>query len=207
MKNYNAICEEIRENNRKIFELNERKFSASHNERNSIYTQVAYLETVGKVLCNNSRRALFDEIFAKVLNILGKYSNKPIGEKTKDKLRAETKEALNCSIWFEQHYIHIVMLDDRGYSKGGDGNNITISTTNYNNAILDNNRLKVYSIEEYYLCETRDYIDNIDEYLQVLSELKRKAGEAQKNLESLCSEYNALAVDGVAYLDYRKTIY
>ena len=44
-------------------------------------------------------------------------------------------------------------------------------------------------------------------YLQALSELKRKAEEAQKNLESLCSEYNALAVDGVAYLDYRKTIY
>ena len=62
-------------------------------------------------------------------------------------------------------------------------------------------------LDEYYLCETRDYIDNIEEYLQALSELKHKAEEAQKNLESLCSEYNALAVDGVAYLDYRKTIY
>lgn len=207
MKNYNTICEEIRENNRKIFDLNERKFSANYSEQNSIYRQVAYLEMISKVLCNNSRRVLFNEIFPEVLNILGKYNNKPMGEKTKDKLRAELKEALSCSIWFEQHYIHIIMLNDSGYSKAGDGDNITISTNSYNNAILDNNRLQVYSIDEYYLCDTRDYIDNAEEYLQVLSELKRKAKEAQENLERICSEYNALAVDGVKYLNYRESIY
>lgn len=207
MKNYNAICEEIKENYKKIHELNKQKSAASYSERNSLYKQTEHLETVNKVLCNNSRRVLFTEIFPKVLNILGKYNNKPMGEKTKDKLRAEVKEALNCSIWFEQHYIHIIMLDDNGFSKCGNGDDITILTNNYNNVILDNNRLQVYSIDEYYLCDTRDYIDNIEEYLQVLSELKRKAKEVQENLESICSEYNTLAVDKMEYLNYREVIY
>lgn len=207
MKNYNAICEEIKENYKKIHELDKQKSAASYSERNSLYNQTEHLEIVNKVLCNNSRRVLFTEIFPKVLNILGKYNNKPMGEKTKDKLRAEAKEALNCSIWFEQHYIHIIMLDDNGFSKCGNGDDITISTNNYNNVILDNNRLQVYSIDEYYLCDTRDYIDNIEEYLQVLSELKRKAKEVQENLESICSEYNALAVDKIEYLNYRGIIY
>lgn len=207
MKNFNSICEEIRENRKKINDLNDRKFTANYSEQNSIYRQVAQLETVNKVLYNNARCVLFNEVFPEVFKVMFKYAGKAMGEKTTEKFKSEVKDTLHCSIWIDNRKIHIHRLDEKGCSMWGDENYIEISTDNYDKTILNNNRLQIYAIEEYSLCNTQEYIENIEEYLRKIAELKAKARELQEKLRDICSEYNHLTVDKMEYLDYNKHIY
>ena len=207
MKNYMSICEEISINYRKIHDLNEQKYTANYSEKNSLYKQVEQLETVNKVLCNNARCVLFQEIFPDVLKIMHKYDGKAMGEKTTKKIESEVKEKLNCGIWIDARTIHIYRLNEQGYSIAGDGDSIAISTDNYNDAILVNNKLQVYDIEKYTICDTRPYIENIEEYLRKINDLKSEAKQLQEKLRDICSEYNHLTVDKMEYLDYNKHIY
>ena len=207
MRNYMSICEEISINYRKMHELNEQKYTANYSEKNALYKQVEQLETVNKVLCNNARCVLFQEVFPDVLKIMHKYAGKAMGEKTTEKFKSEVKETLNCGIWIDAREFHIYRLNADGCSMHGDENSIDISTNRYDDTMLQNNKLQVYDIEKYVICNTREYIENVEEYLQKITELKAKAREMQEKLRDICSEYNSLTVDKMEYIDYTHHIY
>ena len=51
-----------------------------------------------KLMQNNARISLFNEVMPIVLEVLQKYNGKPHGEKTSQKIRDEIKEKTNCFV-------------------------------------------------------------------------------------------------------------
>lgn len=71
---------------------------------NQAYADKARAELILGMLADNMDEALFRSVFPGVLSILNKYAGKPIGDKTKDKIRAEAKTRFDCSVWLSFRY-------------------------------------------------------------------------------------------------------
>ena len=61
-----------------------------------------------KLMQNNARIALFNEVMPIVLEVLQKYNGKPHGEKTEKKIREEIKEKTNCFVYVNIDSFRIV---------------------------------------------------------------------------------------------------
>ena len=205
MENLKTICDKIIENNKRLHELNERTWNANYSEKKNIYKEIDRLDSVNKVLKNNAVYVLFKEKFPIMLKIMEKYKNKPMGEKTKEKLQAEVKEATGCNIWIKCRAICIHVLNEEG-NYNCIVPEVNAFTDTHDKSILKNNRLQVYALEEY-VVNAKEYIEDIDGYLRKISDLKEKAKAIQAELETVCSKYNSLAVGGVEYLNFSKRIY
>lgn len=57
-----------------------------------------------RILKDNARNALFDEVMPKAVEIWNKYAGKRYGEKTKDKIRDEVKKATGCYMYASSGY-------------------------------------------------------------------------------------------------------
>lgn len=206
MKKFELIIAEINKNSQTIFALNEQRKNLGHAEICEAVKQIDNLTFTNKVLANNARHALFSEVFADVLEIMNKYAGKPMGAKTSEKLQAEVRAKTHCCIYIDDGTIDIYKLTDDGFSYGNEYA-ISINTDTFTKRILDNNRLQVYSIEEYRLNNAKDYIEDIPEYLKQLEELKAEAKKVQEQLAAICNDFNSLAVDGIKHLDAYNYIY
>lgn len=57
-----------------------------------------------RILKDNARNALFDEVMPKAIEIWNKYAGKQYGEKTKEKIRKEVNEATGCYLYASSGY-------------------------------------------------------------------------------------------------------
>lgn len=160
-----------------------------------------------KILNSNAKLSLYNEALPVVLEVLAKYKNKPYGPKTEEKIRDEIKEKINCSFYISDRYnsqeYHIIPLE--------------YSCNTYNiecgpkyiygkqKKLLVDNKIQVLEFNDltiYY--SSKEYIDNIPKRIKELKRLYKKAYEKQQELDTLCSDYNSLAVGnikGVVYDD------
>lgn len=116
MKEFKEILEEIRdaenqENeliNRymKVYDLEERHESrkAAENDMLQASTKKQNLQITIKILKNNAKIALFNEVLPVALEILTKYENKPYGEKTRQKINDEVKEKTKCLFYINSKW-------------------------------------------------------------------------------------------------------
>lgn len=154
-----------------------------------------------KLMQNNARISLFNEVMPIVLEILQKYNGKAHGEKTSEKIRAEIKEKTNCFVYVYTDSFKIIPC--------GTVNNIynVDCGTKYENgnkkAVLINNKINVVSMEDlevYYINHT--YFEDLEATVEELKRIYAEAKQKQEELKELCSQFNKLSVKGIADLNH-----
>lgn len=168
------------------------------------------LELTRKILKNNAKIALFNEVLPVALEILKKYSGRPYGEKTREKIAEEIKAATNCCFYIGSRYdSHSFEV----YPMNGFGNDYNISCgTDYTDGckkpLLVNNKIQLVTFDElalYYI--SREYIEDVPQRVEELKAVYKKAVAAQKELKYICDRYNSLAVGDIQRIYYDKRIY
>lgn len=163
-----------------------------------------------KILKNNARIALFYDVLPVALEILAKYSGKPYGEKTRQKISDEVQEKTNCRFYIGSRYgSHSFEV----YPVNGFGNDYNISCgTEYTNGnkkpLLVDNKIQLVTFEEiapYYI--SREYVEDVPQRVNKLKAIYKEAVAKQKELESICSRYNSLAVGDLSHIYSDKRIY
>ena len=166
------------------------------------------------VITHNIKCALYEEVAPVIVDILSKYINKPLGEKTEDKIEKEFYERTGHKMYFDRSYtysdyIKMYTLDERGYSNNGYEISICIvkedgtvkKLTNENNRIIE-------LTKDNLSCRTNanKYIENINKYVKDYTKAYIKAYNAQRELEKLCNDCKAYNVEGLEHPYYRHNI-
>lgn len=229
MKKFVEILEEIKQANKALqaAEANEKqlvdsfvklediknriaKKKAVENEMNENSENIKNLKITIKILKNNARVALFYDVLPVALEILAKYSRKPYGEKTRQKISDEVKEKTNCRFYIGSRYgSHSFEV----YPADGFGNDYNISCgTEYTNGnkkpLLIDNKIQLVTFDEiglYYI--SREYVENVPQRVDELKAIYKEAVTKQKELEAICSQYNTLAVGNLAHIYHDKRIF
>jgi len=168
------------------------------------------LQITLKILKSNARIALFNEVLPVALEVLKKYSGKPYGEKTKQKVSDEVKDATNCRFYISCHY---GSYSFDVYPIDGVGNDYNISCgTEYTNGsqkpLLIDNKIQTVSLNEielYYI--SREYVKDIPQRIADLKTAYAEAVEKQEELRADCSRFNVLAVGDIGHIYSDKHIY
>lgn len=229
MKTFNEIQKDIekayqtiKENNEKIDELvntysNIMGFKEKIAQKRAVEKDMCKLneEIKGltitiKILNSNAKIALFNEVMPQALEVLAKYKNKPYGPKTEQKVKDEIKEKTNCSFYINERYnsqeYHIIPLEFSGNTY-----NIECGPKFENGEqkkLLINNKIQVVEFEELSLYYTsKEYVENIPQRIKQLKKLYKKAVEKQKELDTVCGEFNSLAVGNIKHIYSDKRIY
>lgn len=214
----NAIrTAEVRENElvesyMKVCDLRERHEArkAVESEMNKNSEHKKDLELTREILKNNAKIALFNEVLPIALDILKKYRGKPYGEKTREKIAEEVKAATNCRFYISSRYSsHSFEV----YPANAFGNNYNLSCgTEYTDGnkkpILIDNKIQLVTFDEialYYI--SRDYVEDIPHRVEELKQLYKEAVAKQKELETICSCFNTLAVGDIPHIYKDKNIY
>lgn len=161
-----------------------------------------------KLLQNNAKIALFNEVMPVALKILSKYNGKPYGTKTKQKISDEVKEATNCRFYISSRYGSDSF--DIYPSEVGNDYNITCGTTYTNGSqkqILIDNKIQPIKFEEielYYI--DKEYIEDIPQRVEALKVAYKDAVAKQEELKAICDNFNKLAV-GINHIYYDKHLY
>ena len=153
-----------------------------------------------KLMQNNARIALFNEVMPIVLDILQKYNGKPHGEKTSKKIRDEIKEKTSCyvSIYSDSFEIFPCNL----------GNTYKVECgTKYINgnkkSLLVDNKINVVTMEDleiYYI--NRTYFEDLEGTINELKKIHTEAQKKQEELKALCEQFNKLSVEGISDLNH-----
>lgn len=168
------------------------EYEKMRNQESACYAEIEKRKVLGGILRDNARRAFYSEAMPVILEILKKYEGKPIGEKTGEKIAEEAKEKIGHRIYF----------DSRSYGPGtisiswGDYlfkyDDFHICLRNGQNKMFDGNRLIVYPMEEYFLYNCGEYVDDpmahAEAILDAFAELKR----LEENFSKACSAFNAM---------------
>ena len=161
------------------------------------------LELTRKILRNNAKVALFNEVLPVALDILAKYAGKPYGDKTREKISDEVKEKTKCRFYISSHWSS---YSYEVYPVDGFGNEYNISCgTEYTDGskkpLLLDNKIQTISFEEialYYI--SREYVEDIPGRVEELKRLYIEAVAKQKELETICDNYNSLAVGDIEHI-------
>lgn len=172
MKKYNEIIDEINsirvEKSKIVERLNKKnderfkkktkkdKLMQIDKEKSTLRTALYDVVIAEKLLLNNAKIALFTEIMPIALEVFNKYSGKPYGEKTEEKISEEIKQITGCIAYISKIYspYKYVLTDLK--------TNLSIECgTKYINGeqkpLLINNKIQAIDIEEIELF----YINNI----------------------------------------------
>ena len=150
-----------------------------------------------RIMKDNTRRIVFDEVIPAALDILKKYHGKPYGEKTADKISAACKAATGCAFRLTRSNswqdIDITPLNDEGYTHYAFAyDDFEISVKDKHPLLNADNKIDAADIEpadlRLHYCPA--YCDNPRERAElILSELARLDNEYKK-LESEISAFN-----------------
>lgn len=163
------------------------------------------LEITIKLLKNNARVALFNDVVPVIVETLEAYAGKPYGEKTRQKISDIIKEKTGCRCYIYQQYYY--SAPEINVFPPEHNNDITIGTKKEYKILIDNkiqapvaDQLKLYYINN-------TYFDDIPAAIKEMRKAYKKAYEKQKELETLCDEFNKYAVDGIEHIYKNKYIH
>lgn len=161
-----------------------------------------------KLLQNNAKITLFEEVMPIALEVLSKYKNKPYGEKTRQKISDAVKEKTNCAFyiyskWSGHEYSIIPMNCGNEY-------NIEVFTKYENGeskALLLDNKIQIVEIPDLYVCYNRAFYEDIEETIDEIIRLHAEAKKKKEEFEAVCSQYNHLIPIGMEDLHGSRHIY
>lgn len=203
---------ELVESYMKICDLRERHEArkAAENDMMKASEEKKNLQITIKILKNNAKIALFNEVLPVALEVLAKYSGKPYGEKTRQKISDEIKEKTNCRFYIGSRYgsdsFEVYPVDTFG-------NDYNISCgTDYTDGskkpLLIDNKIQLVTFDEiglYYIA--REYVADIPQRVEAIKAAHLEAVAKQEELQAACSRFNALAVGDINHIYYDKHIY
>lgn len=163
-----------------------------------------------KILTNNAKIALFNEVLPVALEILKKYSGKPYGEKTREKIAEEIKAATNCRFYinsrYDSHSFEVYPVD-----VFGNAYNISCGIKYINGSkkpLLINNKIQLVAFDElelYYI--SNEYVEDVPRRAKELKQLYKEAVTKQKELDEICKIFNDRAVGDIPRIYSNKTLY
>ena len=181
---------------------------ATENDMIKISEKKQDLQITLKILQNNAKIALFNEVMPVALEVLSKYNGKPYGTKTKQKISDEVKEKTNCRFYISSRYDS----DSFNIYPNDVSNEYNIDCgTAYTNGsqkqILIDNKIQPVKFEEvqpYYI--SREYVTDIPQRVETLKSLYKEAVAKQEELKAICDSFNKLAV-GIDHIRYDEYLY
>ena len=203
---------ELIENCMKIDDLKERHAArkTAENDMMKASEEKKDLQITLKILKSNARIALFNEVLPVALEVLKKYSGKPYGEKTKNKISDEIKEKTNSRFYISSRYdsysFNIYPVD--GF---GNDYNVTCGTKyikGERKPLLIDNKIQLITFDElelYYI--SREYVEDISQRVEDIKAAYVEAVEKQEELNSACNRFNNLAVGDINCIYSDKHIY
>ena len=219
MTKFIDILEEIEQTNRAIKEVEARedelvenymKRKAAESDMIKATEEKKNLQITIKILKNNAKIALFNEVLPIALEILAKYAGKPYGEKTKQKISDEVKAATNCRFYINARW-DSYSYDIYPVDESGNDYNITCGTKYTDKgrkSLLVDNKIQPVSFDEielYYI--SREYVADLPQRVENLKAAYAEAVAKQEELQAACSRFNALAVGDIGCISYDKRIY
>ena len=203
---------ELIENCMKIDDVKERYEArkAAENDMMKASAEKKDLQITLKILKNNARIALFNEVLPVALEVLKNYSGKPYGEKTRQKISDEVKEKTNCRFYinarWDSYSFDIYPVD--GF---GNDYNITCGskyTDGGRKPLLVDNKIQIVTFDEielYYI--SREYVEDIPQRVEDIKAAYAGAVAKQEELKAACDRFNALAVGDIENICSDKHIY
>ena len=169
-----------------------------------------FLRMTVKLLQNNARIALYNETLPVILNVLAKYKGKAYGEKTRVKIMQEIKAVTGHRVYISTRYSQ----DEINIYPDIRGNTYSITcglkpdyANRETNRILIDNKIQAVNAENFSLwyCGS-NYVEDIPGAITEMIELHDKAVAIQKELETVCSAFNHIAVQGIKHIYSDKRI-
>ena len=150
-----------------------------------------------RIMQNNAKIAIFNEIAPVVVEVFNKYMGKPYGEKTKQKIADEIAEKTHFRCYVHSNYssqtIDATSTDFYNYNY-----NISIGGRNDLEAFLLDNKIQKITLEELQLWYTEEeYIEHIQERILDLKAAYAQVLRAREELENACEKFNALTVGDI----------
>lgn len=145
-----------------------------------------------KILKDNARRMLFAEVIEKILDIWNSYKGKPYGDKTKEKIRNQIKEATGCWAYFHRNELSLSVAHDVDnalsmYFGYRDGDIYTRG-----GFIDDNNKIREVIVEEVTLNYCHEYEHNPHELAERIYEQKKVLEAELVAYQQKLSDFNKM---------------
>lgn len=208
LKDCRKISDRIEVNEQKIIDLSmiqERREAAEAGNYNEVFdlrqtareneteiiklSEAVYLDKVTRAfLKDNLKVALYKKCEAAIKAVFTKYDGKPLGDKTRDKIRNELKAATGCYIWIASNEINISIRNEQ--------NNFSIAeirvTTPYDKKIItSDNKLNAAALEAVYVYEK--YTEDPKKAARALIKEHKKTYEIIKAADAALGEYYSTA--------------
>lgn len=222
MKTYNEIRNEINETYRKLdvlkaekreveddwyameFEQKKGTYKDYNEKLKSFKNLIQRNELMIQFLNNNANYALYHEVMPIALEILKKYKNKPYGEKTKQKISDEVKEATGCRFYIHCRYGDNYEYDIYPTDCVGNTHSLMVYAGYIDGQckkFLVDNKIQVVEMEDLRVSGVSEYVENISEVIDQIYTIHAEALEKQKELDEICSKYNSLVVGNISHLN------
>lgn len=145
-----------------------------------------------KILKDNARRMLFAEVIGKILDIWNSYKGKPYGDKTKEKIRNQIKEATGCWAYFHGNELSLSVAHDVDnalsmYFGYRDGDIYTRG-----GFIDDNNKIREVAVEDVTLNYCHEYEHNPHELAERIYEQKKVLEAELVAYQQKLSDFNKM---------------
>ena len=148
------------------------------------------------LLKNNAKFALMNDVIEVVVNAFNKFSGKPYGEKTKEKISNEIKENVGCGAYISNNTIHVYTLDYVGREY-----DLEIGMKDYKNKFLIDNKIQKFTRDDLKLYNgSNSYIEDIDTEVKYIRDAQAKIIEKEQELKKMCDDYNKHTVNGIDYI-------
>lgn len=151
--------------------------------------KIARYDKILSILDNNYKIKVVDEIKPTICAILQKYTGKQYGEKTAQKIRDEIKAATGFYVYFKNGVFDRARDTLSLYSD----NHLSLFEVcaELDSPFIDTANKILPPPEKWNIYGIRDYIENPDELIKHLDELREKALKIGKELRELCREFNS----------------
>lgn len=193
--------------------LNEIKANAERaKELNSAAAEVELLRIENKILHDNARRALVAEVLPVILEELNKYSGKPYGEKTREKINNAVKARTGCAFYIDtssygNNCLNIVPLDKNGYSGTGvfRYNDFEIYPAYENGErlrVLIDNKINVLPAEKLCISNCPEYVENVREHAEAIRNEYNAVKKARDEYAAKVAAFNNMIPSGLKELPH-----
>lgn len=168
---------------------NEAEIKAAEAEVTKIDREIVKYKVRQQVLRDNYKAAFIAENLPIALNIIHKYDNKPLGEKTREKILDQMKEEANCYIRIENDNIHLAEYGF-GYSNGYD----IYGKRNYPEVkrIVSLENKIVPGITEEDFCTPDNYAEDVNGKVDSIIAKYEEAKAAFNHFAEMAKEYNSI---------------
>ena len=158
------------------------------------------------ILKSNAKIALFNDVMPIAVEVLAKYAGKPYGDKTREKICDEVRAKTNCRFYIDCRYNEYTY---RIYPNVLYNYDLTCGAIHASGEkLLKDNKIQAVPLEHISLFyDSREYVENIMDRIIELKSMYDRAVQKQKELDEICTAFNALAVGDIPHIYKDKHIY